>query len=394
MKLRARKFGWDPRLGMLEGIEVELELTHSPMESSEPFDESLASAELVDVLDTLPLLVATFDRDGRLLYMNGSGRRLLDWEAGRTRDVDILSDLYSELDAERLLHEALPAATREGSWSGEGELRTKTGNNVPVVQILVSHPPDRARLRAFTLVARPSVAGDGEEARVRQSLLVLSLGFIHDLNNLLFPINAYASLVERHVSEASPAMRYLDQIQRAARRAQALSARLLDRLRARPTAREPVALSELARDAVEDIAAEFPGHRVSLVTPCSPREILGDAVALQEMVTNLCRNAAESLPREGGNVRVGVSEIEGERTVRFTVSDDGCGIPETDLERIFEPFFTTKVRGTGLGLAVTREIVRLHGGTITVESLPRRGTVIRVDLPVGENGPRVDTPRP
>jgi signal transduction histidine kinase len=399
MKFRVRKISWDPRIGKLEGLAIELELALPRMKSSDPSGENrFLPAELLDVVDALPELVATFDRDGHLLFVNESGRRLLDWESGQTRDDVILSDLYSEPDAERLLHEALSAATRQGSWSGRVDILTRKGTSVGVEQHLISHPPEETKVRAFTIVARPiesRQSGKSDETRDLDALvtLSLSLGFVHDLNNLLFPISAYASLVERHVVDPGPRKRYLGQIQRAARRAQELSTRLLDRLRARPFESRLVVLSDVVREAIGFLAGEFPQHHLALQSPLPPGYLLGDPVALEEVVTNLCRNALESLPADGGSVAVGLAELAGERTLRLTVSDNGGGITEEDLKRVFEPFFTTKARGTGLGLAVTRELVRLHGGTITVETLPGRGTTIRVELPIGDIHPNGDPPK-
>ena len=65
----------------------------------------------------------------------------------------------------------------------------------------------------------------------------------------------------------------------------------------------------------------------------------------------------------------------------ITVRDHGCGVPESERERIFEPFFTTRTRGTGLGLAVARRIVELHGGTISVTDPPDGGALFRVTVP-------------
>jgi len=71
------------------------------------------------------------------------------------------------------------------------------------------------------------------------------------------------------------------------------------------------------------------------------------------------------------------------------VADTGVGIPEGDLPKLFEPFFTTRATGTGLGLAISQGLVRQHGGAISVESQPDRGTTVTILIPVEKRrGPR------
>ena len=82
-------------------------------------------------------------------------------------------------------------------------------------------------------------------------------------------------------------------------------------------------------------------------------------------------------------------------SVRFTVRDTGCGIPEEILPQIFEPFFSTKEtgKGTGLGLAIARQVVDEHEGTIAVESQPDKGTTFTVTFPVTPPPPVPDLPK-
>jgi signal transduction histidine kinase len=103
---------------------------------------------------------------------------------------------------------------------------------------------------------------------------------------------------------------------------------------------------------------------------------------------NLIRNAREAMPK-GGDLTVAVVHgKEGHSGVEIRVDDTGGGVPEELRASIFDPFFTTKQRGTGLGLAVTREIVEAHHGTIACEPLPRRGTRFRIVLPGSPGGDR------
>jgi len=104
-----------------------------------------------------------------------------------------------------------------------------------------------------------------------------------------------------------------------------------------------------------------------------------DSRLLRQVILNLIRNAMEVVPAQSGQVMVvSVAERGG---ARIEVDDNGPGIPPEILPRIFEPFFTTKPDGTGLGLAVVRQIVEEHGGSVTCISLPGKGTTFRIWLP-------------
>jgi signal transduction histidine kinase len=145
--------------------------------------------------------------------------------------------------------------------------------------------------------------------------------------------------------------------------------------------REPVNLNDLV-----DSAHRMAGPRlrqtanVSLdygdLPPliCSAREI-------QQVILNLLMNAADATG-ESGSIWISTRR-EGDY-IRLAVRDDGSGIERDALDRIFDPFFTTKDvgEGTGLGLSISYEIVNRHGGEITVESRPGKGTVFRVLLPI------------
>ncbi len=106
-------------------------------------------------------------------------------------------------------------------------------------------------------------------------------------------------------------------------------------------------------------------------------ELSGDEEQLAQVVLNLAINAIQAMP-EGGEVRL--EAIESSGRIEIIVRDEGTGIAPEHLERIFDPFFTTKDTGTGLGLSVAHQIVRQHGGSISVELNPVAGTTFRVVL--------------
>jgi two-component system sensor histidine kinase HydH len=109
-----------------------------------------------------------------------------------------------------------------------------------------------------------------------------------------------------------------------------------------------------------------------------------DAELMERVFYNLVLNAVQSTA-PGGVVTVKTRAAEG--TAEVAVIDRGSGIEPKNLESIFNPFFTTKPQGTGLGLAIVAKIVDEHGGKITVESDPGKGSIFRVLLPMERGSP-------
>ena len=108
-------------------------------------------------------------------------------------------------------------------------------------------------------------------------------------------------------------------------------------------------------------------------------EVMIDESQLRQALLNLIRNAREAMPK-GGDLGVAVRQAVG-GGVDIVIDDTGSGIPEELRAAIFDPFFTTKQRGTGLGLAVTREIIEAHHGAIACEPREGGGTRFRIHLP-------------
>lgn len=149
---------------------------------------------------------------------------------------------------------------------------------------------------------------------------------------------------------------------------------------------EPVDLDALLEALVERTSKGPEAAAVSLRFERSPNGAVveGDAVALRELFANLVTNAIR-YTQAGGEIRIAAAAESSGVTVR--VSDNGPGIPEDERERVFEPFFRGKaqraVPGDGLGLPIARRIARAHGGDLTVDSTPGRGSEFRASFPAG-----------
>jgi len=115
-------------------------------------------------------------------------------------------------------------------------------------------------------------------------------------------------------------------------------------------------------------------------------KVYGDGGYLQQVLLNLINNSMDAMPR-GGDLRIETRRVEGAAPqVAIRVTDNGSGMSPETVAHAFDPMFTTKRlgTGTGLGLAICDQIVRQHGGTISVESTPGKGTTFTLILPVDE----------
>lgn len=230
-----------------------------------------------------------------------------------------------------------------------------------------------------------------------ESVGELTLGIVHDLNNLLTPISAIASLLRREFPEANSHQRKLFKVLTVnTNRATALVKQILHFVKGDTESHRVLEVDHLMLSVKQLIQMALPVS-ISMQTHIATGiwSITGNENQLHQVLMNLCLNARDAMPN-GGNLELSVQNVEVENIERaveledspsdyvvIRVSDTGSGISPKVLDRIFEPFFTTKPadRGTGLGLPTALEIVESHGGFIDVLSTEKLGTQFLVFLP-------------
>ena len=229
-----------------------------------------------------------------------------------------------------------------------------------------------------------------EELRQSQKMEAvgtLAAGIAHDFNNLLTAIFGYAELAKFHSRDAETTAA-LEKVELAARQAAGVTRSLLTFSRKERSEKQPLEARELVRQAVRVLRRLLPDAvEVTSDLPDQPLWMMADATQFQQVLINLAVNARDAMP-DGGTLRITLerhpsSTGGGLDSVRLTVADNGVGIPPDVLPRIFEPFFTTKSRahGTGLGMSIVHGIISDHGGRITLDSEPGRGTRAVVTIP-------------
>jgi len=220
----------------------------------------------------------------------------------------------------------------------------------------------------------------------------MASGIAHDLNQKLALISGYAELAREELAAAPAEPDTLEKLLAVIVRAAQDGGRTLQQLLAyarahQPEEFEPLDLAELLGEVAELTAPRWRGVAdagrpidLELAVPSATHLVIeGSRSALREAFTNLIFNAVDALV-DGGTIRLRVSRV-GDR-VQAEVSDTGHGIPPELQARIFEPFFTTKgEHGTGLGLAQVAGVMARHGGQLSLDSAPDRGTTFRLSFP-------------
>ena len=252
--------------------------------------------------------------------------------------------------------------------------------------------------RAFNAMAerleqgRRELEEQNEELRESERMKTELVNIVsHELRTPLASVLGFTALLLKREFDPPTRRHYLGIVDAQARRLAALLEDFLDVQRIEhegvDLADERVDLATLLGEQAQLYAAQSPKHHLEIELPEQPLTVRGDPNRLAQVVGNLLSNAIKYSP-EGGRVEL-VAARSGEG-VRIAVRDEGLGIPQDQQSRIFTKFFrgdagATGITGTGLGLAVSREIVEAHGGSIGFDSDPGEGTTFWLELP-GSNG--------
>lgn len=224
------------------------------------------------------------------------------------------------------------------------------------------------------------------EAAVRRTerlaaLGQLSAGLAHELRNPLGTIKASSEMLTKNLPQAdSVALELAGFISSEVDRTNSLVTRFLEFARPLELKPQEADLSEVIDRAISQLEHHVPPFSVTVYRNYASdlRPFSFDAELMERVIYNLLVNAAQATPADGA-ITVKTRMIG--QSVELCVIDRGSGIDPKLMENIFNPFFTTKKEGVGLGLAIVSKIVDLHGGKITVESEPDKGSIFRVFLP-------------
>jgi PAS domain S-box-containing protein len=250
---------------------------------------------------------------------------------------------------------------------------------------------------------KEKLASQLQQAQKMEAIGTLAGGIAHDFNNILSVILGNANMLELSESMAKDDLPNVRQILSATERARRLVKQILTFSRRDKQQRLPVSLKPVIQETFDFLKSTLPTSiEVRRVIPADTWSVWADPTQMQQVLMNLCTNAANAMESQEN----GVLEIRLEKTVIFpeqarfeqdvapgefvklAVTDTGPGIAPGVRERLFEPYFTTKGpgKGTGLGLSLVHGIVSAHGGFIKVRSESGKGASFQVFLPLAPEG--------
>jgi len=314
------------------------------------------------------------------------GRKVEEWFAHDRRDAvrELFDRMLGRGDALRDVEEIMESAEgRRFSVHLNSTLVLDSEGHTVTARIVARDISERKKMEAAIL-----------HAQKLDSIGNLAGGIAHDFNNLLAAVLGSANIMRRQLGDDERVNKYLDIVESSSRRGSTLTRQLLTFARKTERRTNTIDLNALVTDTVQLFERGIDKRIV--VEKHLSGELLatsGDEGQLQQAVLNLLTNAREAMP-EGGTLRVETDGLfaDARRAHEFAavrpgpfvmvrVSDTGRGIPQDLQGRVFEPFFSTKDQGTGLGLSVVYGVAQAHGGFVTLESMPGRGTSVSLHFP-------------
>jgi PAS domain S-box-containing protein len=387
---------------------VELERSNAALQD-EIEERRKAEQALRDSEERLRAIAATAadaiilaDDQGRITFWNPAAETIFGYGSGQVVGRELLTLIIPDRLQERFKI-GLENYRRTGRGPASGRTmeltaRRKNGEEFPV-EISISSMSVQGRWLALGIIRdvsdRKKIEEELFKARKLESVGILAGGLAHDFNNLLTGILGNISLVGACSDLDREAQENLEEARKASLQARSLSSRLLTFAKGGAPVKETIALADLVKDSA---GFALTGSRV--VADCRmPGDLWfveADPGQIGQVIQNLVLNADQAMPG-GGKMTVGAENVRpGEnlpaglapgRYVRLYVRDSGPGIPAENVQKIFDPYFSTKAQGSGLGLTTVFLITRNHGGIVTVDTAPGKGTTFSAYLPASDREP-------
>jgi two-component system, NtrC family, sensor histidine kinase HydH len=329
-----------------------------------------------NIIESIPVAIITLDADDNMVSCNRNTEELfgLGFELLRKKGIyTLLPDSSTSISStcDSFVEKEMECDTREGSIIF---LRVSCSplinqDNEKIGKVLI--------LRDMTSIKDMEL--QLERSRRMAALGKMAAGIAHEIRNPLGTLRGFAQFFGNQPQAGQDGAHYAQlMISEIDRLNQTISG-LLQFSRPRSPLFAEVAAGDLFAKTVSLLEADLRGKNIELHWQKEENvRLRADPDLLLQVLMNLLKNSIRATPPGG---RISLECKKEEHVVTIIVTDNGCGMTEEVRDRMFDPFFTTTRSGTGLGLAVSHQIIEQHGGTFEVRTEPEKGTAISIHLP-------------
>ena len=356
---------------------------------------SQLSGLLRTLCDCTNNVLCILNREGKILDMSPSGKRLLGWDQWQVANTSFQEFLPDSQD----IYDVMEVAKNQGVGEYEISFRHLRGHLVPCRLCLSLWTDDSGHEQGFlAVISDQSNWQKFQEDLVRIDRLAemgrMAAAIVHDLKNPLSIINQAAGWGKVVVEDAKglraedreELSNTLQEIEGQTSRCRSITNQVLDFVRESGPEQKEFSLQSLIQDTLRylDPELKYPQVQVSTQLPDEAVNVQSDYKLLQQVVVNILSNAIHALrenTQRSRHLDIILDEEKSGGHIRIT--DSGPGIPESVQQHVFDLFYTTKPegKGTGLGLPICRRIMKRLGGSLWFESQPDMGTTFHISLP-------------
>jgi PAS domain S-box-containing protein len=374
---------------------------------------------LIAILEASTDYISMTDANGTIFWQNAELKRL----SGINPDLDVMksriSDCHPQWTLELMRQEGIPCAIATGSWLGETALLNAKGEEIPISQLILSHKSAQGGIEFFSFIMRDMQVHKKHEKQLELTNAELLRAtrlkdeFLATMSHeLRTPLNAILGMTEALQEEVFGSVnesqtQALQTVEQSGYHLLTLINDILDVAKIEAGQVELIytstSINQLCQSSLAFVKQQALQKHIQMdvkITPHLP-DILLDERRMRQVLINLLNNAMKFTP-EGGQVILEVSRQEDLVTqnrswLRFSIIDTGIGIAPENIPKLFQPFvqidsaLNRKYEGTGLGLALVKQIVDLHGGKVSLISELDVGSCFTINLPYETASPSLST---
>lgn len=364
----------------------------------------MANARFMALLDAAVDAMIVIDSSGRIEVLNRAAIEIFGYspEALLGRNISMLMPEPFRSEHDKFIHNYIVTGNARIIGIGREVSAMRRDGTVFPIELSVGEVQDESE-RRFVGIIRDISARKLFESEIRQqrdklahvtrlsTMGEMAAGIAHEVNQPLTAIATYSNACRRMLASASADSQeineLLDKISTQALRAGEVIRRLRGFVKAREGDLELCTIADLVLEvvALAEVDAHSHGIELDMHLPDEDIRVVVDPVQIQQVLLNLVRNAIDSVDAEGtSNQNVSIRTFREGSHVVVEVVDSGQGVDESVREQLFTPFMTTKKDGMGLGLSISRSIIKAHKGALLFRENPGGGAIFNFSLPVAE----------